>query len=417
MKRLLLLVWVAAAAAAAAGGEEALPDGQEMPPAWSPVPGRAEEGKVAFMGFDFGKEVEWEPEEHFVFDAWPGRYLARKFALETPWHGFESVEAWGDVETRLPMALVFERDVPDGSMEDAESWMAEMVPAFPKECGMELRRQDCGGPCLEARGMMGELVAWVCAGGYSLSRPVGESDSGLPVWETEEGVSYQVRIRRVEVRMTPPETPVPDAGRAPAAAKTFIGTAPTRYEIGSGDDGGTLSGVARLFYGRASDWPYVFEANRGILDDPDLIRPGMVLEIPDPHAADHARFLALYRAFLDAPSERTLLDLLVDAVDAGSFGPPPPEIRAFLLEQLSQNPPPVYRVDLGDAPEIDAWTVAHACAESLFSGIPSPSGPGSVVAICSRRRGEDVFRFHLCRIPPSLLPALRAAIAGPATPE
>lgn len=342
MKRLFLLLGIAAAAAAAAaGGEEALPDGREMPPAWSPVPGRAEEGKVAFMGFDFGKEVEWEPEEHFVFDAWPGRYLARKFALETPWHGFESVEAWGDVETRLPMALVFEHNVPDGSMEDAESWMEEMVPAFPEECGMELRRQDCEGPCLEARGTKGGLDAWVCAGGYSLSRPVGESDSGLPVWETEEGVSYQVRIRRVEVRTGPPETPNPLT----------------------------------------------------------------------------ARFLALYRAFLDAPSERTLLDLLVDAVEVGFFDPPAPEIRAFLLEQLAQEPLPVYRVDLADAPEIDAWTVAHACAESLFSGIPSPSGPGSVVAICSRLRGEDVFRFHLCRIPPSLLPALRAAIAGPATPE
>lgn len=341
MKRLLLLVWVAAAAAAAAGGEEALPDGREMPPAWSPVPGRAEEGKVAFMGFDFGKEVEWEPEVHEVFDAWPGSYLARKFALETPWHGFESVEAWGDVETRLPMALVFKRYVPDGSMEDAERWMEEMVPAFPEECGMELRRRDCGGDCLEARGTKGGLDAWVCAGGYSLSRPVGESDSGLPVWETEEGVSYQVRIRRVEVRTGPPETPAPAV----------------------------------------------------------------------------ARFLSLYRAFLDAPSERTLLDLLVDAVDVGFFDPPVPEIRAFLLEQLSQDPPPVYRVDLGDAPEIDAWTVAHACAESLFSGIPSPSGPGSVVAICARRWGEDVFRFHLCRIPASLLPALRAAIAGPATPE
>lgn len=134
-------------------------------------------------------------------------------------------------------------------------------------------------------------------------------------------------------------------------------------------------------------------------------------ETPVPAAA---RFLSLYRAFLLAPSERTLLDLLVDAVDAGSHDPPPPEIRAFLLEQLSQDPPPVYRVDLGDAPEIDAWTVAHACAESLFSGIPSPSGPGSVVAICSRRRGEDIYRFHLCRIPPSLLPALREAVAGPA---
>ena len=204
-----------------------------------------------------------------------------------------------------------------------------------------------------------------------------------------------------------------------AAAKVYLGTAPTRYEIGTGDDGGTLSGVALLFYGRACDWPCIFEANRGILEDPDCIRPGMVLEIPNPHAAEHARFLALYRAFLEVPSERTLLDLLVDAVDIRwCCEPAPPGIRAFLLEQLAQNPPPVYRVDLADAAKIDAWTVAYACAEALFSNISSlgPSGPGSVVAICSRLCGEnndELYRFHLCHVTPDLLPALREAIAGP----
>lgn len=166
---------------------------------WSPgVGAKAEEGKVAFMGFDFGKEVEWEPGERLRIDAWPGRYLVRKFVLATPWHGFKSVEAWGDVETRLPIALVFDRRVPDGSMEDAERWMEEMVAAFPEECGMELRPKDCGGTCREARGMKGGLDAWVCAGGYSTSRPVGESDSDT-VWESERGMEYQVEVRRAKV--------------------------------------------------------------------------------------------------------------------------------------------------------------------------------------------------------------------------
>ena len=197
MKRLFLLVWVATVAAVAVGEEVPLPDegavAEEVLPVWSPMVGeKAKEGKVAFMGFDYGEEVEWEPGEHFVFDAWPGRYLARKFALETPWHGFESVEAWGDVDTRLPMALVFERYVPEGSMEDAEKWMEKMVQAFPEECGMELLRTDCGGNCREARGMKGGLAAWVCAGRYSSRIPVGTSDSDA-VWEC--GVLYQVHIK------------------------------------------------------------------------------------------------------------------------------------------------------------------------------------------------------------------------------
>lgn len=119
-----------------------------------------------------------------------------------------------------------------------------------------------------------------------------------------------------------------------------------------------------------------------------------------------------YRAFLDAPSEETLLDLLVEAVDAAEEGPPSPEGRALLLEQLAQDPPPRYRVDLADAAEIDAWTVAFACTESFgaCSGIPLA---GPVVAICSRQRNGEIYRFHLFGIQPADLPAIRAALAGP----
>ena len=119
-----------------------------------------------------------------------------------------------------------------------------------------------------------------------------------------------------------------------------------------------------------------------------------------------------YRAFLDASSEETLLDLLVEAVDAAEEGPPSPEVRALLLEQLSQNPPPCYRVDLADAAEIDAWTVAFACAEAFDTCGQLPLA-GPVVAICSRLRDGEIYRFHLFNIRPSDLPAIRAALADP----
>ena len=41
-----------------------------------------------------------------------------------------------------------------------------------------------------------------------------------------------------------------------------------------------LSKIAKHFYGKASAWPKIFEANRDQLDDPDRIRPGQVLRIP-----------------------------------------------------------------------------------------------------------------------------------------
>jgi len=44
--------------------------------------------------------------------------------------------------------------------------------------------------------------------------------------------------------------------------------------------GDTLSAIARHYYGKASAWPTIFEANRDQLDDPDRIQPGQVLRIP-----------------------------------------------------------------------------------------------------------------------------------------
>jgi hypothetical protein len=55
---------------------------------------------------------------------------------------------------------------------------------------------------------------------------------------------------------------------------------PCIYRIGTVDDGGTLSGVARLFYGDASKWPRIYEANRKVLKSPHLITGSERLTIP-----------------------------------------------------------------------------------------------------------------------------------------
>ena len=44
--------------------------------------------------------------------------------------------------------------------------------------------------------------------------------------------------------------------------------------------GDTLSGIAKERYGDASKYPVIFEANRPMLKDPDLIYVGQVLRIP-----------------------------------------------------------------------------------------------------------------------------------------
>lgn len=50
------------------------------------------------------------------------------------------------------------------------------------------------------------------------------------------------------------------------------------YEVVSGD---TLGAISQKYYGKASDYMKIFEANRDILDNPDLIKPGQKLRIPE----------------------------------------------------------------------------------------------------------------------------------------
>ena len=49
------------------------------------------------------------------------------------------------------------------------------------------------------------------------------------------------------------------------------------YEIVSGD---TLGGIAKRFYGSASKYTLIFEANRDIISDPNKIYPGQKIRIP-----------------------------------------------------------------------------------------------------------------------------------------
>lgn len=49
------------------------------------------------------------------------------------------------------------------------------------------------------------------------------------------------------------------------------------YEIKSGD---TLGAIAKKFYGKASQYMRIFEANRDIIDDPNKIYPGQKIRIP-----------------------------------------------------------------------------------------------------------------------------------------
>lgn len=75
------------------------------------------------------------------------------------------------------------------------------------------------------------------------------------------------------------------------AAGNVAGVGEVHEEIGTGDGkaeatfhtvekGDTLSKIAKEVYGDAMKYPVIFEANKPMLTDPDLIYPGQVLRCP-----------------------------------------------------------------------------------------------------------------------------------------
>ena len=54
-------------------------------------------------------------------------------------------------------------------------------------------------------------------------------------------------------------------------------SAATTYVIVKGD---TLSKIAKRHYGDADQWRKIFEANKDVIEDPDLIYPGQSIRLP-----------------------------------------------------------------------------------------------------------------------------------------
>lgn len=87
-------------------------------------------------------------------------------------------------------------------------------------------------------------------------------------------------IQGKEVPVTrPAPTPEPAAPEKAATPSTPTPAAPayTEYVVKPGD---TLSGIAQALYGKSAQWRKIYEANKGVIDDPDHVKPGVTLRIP-----------------------------------------------------------------------------------------------------------------------------------------
>jgi nucleoid-associated protein YgaU len=75
-------------------------------------------------------------------------------------------------------------------------------------------------------------------------------------------------------------TEKPDFSNVRSGSSTVQGGGATGLQTYTVEKGDTLSAIAKQFYGKASQWNAIYEANRDQLDDPDKIFPGQVLKIP-----------------------------------------------------------------------------------------------------------------------------------------
>jgi len=92
---------------------------------------------------------------------------------------------------------------------------------------------------------------------------------GRVMTEFNQLIRTENTINRIRVKEAPAAKPVPSPAPTPDEV--------TPYVVQSGD---TLSALAQRFYGKASLYMKIFEANRDILSDPNLIKVGQKLKIP-----------------------------------------------------------------------------------------------------------------------------------------
>ena len=104
---------------------------------------------------------------------------------------------------------------------------------------------------------------------------VNSEDEKNQIWNALKTVPDWQKDVVADIRVKPGATskaqqPGSNTGQAATAQMST-------YTVQSGD---TLSAIAKRFYGNANDYMEIFNANRDQLNDPDKIKPGQVLKIP-----------------------------------------------------------------------------------------------------------------------------------------
>ncbi len=98
---------------------------------------------------------------------------------------------------------------------------------------------------------------------------VNSEDEKNQLWDALKTIPDWQKDIVADIKVRPAARTTPQQTAAPAAA--------TAYTVQAGD---TLSAIAKRFLGDANDYMEIFNANKDQLTDPDKIKPGQVLKIP-----------------------------------------------------------------------------------------------------------------------------------------
>lgn len=92
-------------------------------------------------------------------------------------------------------------------------------------------------------------------------------------------VSGEPEVRRALPVSASEPASGPEVSAAPRPEPAAVaGNAVRTHKVVSGD---TLAGIARKFYQNSGQWPKILEANKGTLENPTKLKPGMILVIPE----------------------------------------------------------------------------------------------------------------------------------------
>jgi len=115
-------------------------------------------------------------------------------------------------------------------------------------------------------------------GKFFLQGAAGSEAIKNRVWDELKKVNPSQDDVTLELTVDPAAAPAPATAAAAASASGGSSAGRRTYTVAAGD---SLSKIAKSFYGNANQYMKIFEANKDKLSDPDKIKPGQELVIPE----------------------------------------------------------------------------------------------------------------------------------------